>query len=33
MNVGKEIYRESIIFYGAVAYYSIVKGLKNEYQG
>ncbi len=30
-NVGKEIYRENIIYYGAIAYYSIIRGLKNEY--
>lgn len=30
-NVGKEIYRENIIYYGAIAYYSIIGGLKHEY--
>ncbi|MFH1398692.1 MAG: nucleotidyltransferase domain-containing protein [Candidatus Woesearchaeota archaeon] len=30
-NLGKEIYRENIIHYGTIAYYIIIKGLKNEY--
>jgi len=30
-NVGKQIYRENIIYYDAIAYYNIIRTIKNEY--
>lgn len=29
-NVGKEIYRDSLIYYGLIEYYKLIKRLKNE---
>lgn len=30
-NVGKQIYRENVIYYGAISYYTIIGRLKNEH--
>ncbi|MFH1127357.1 MAG: nucleotidyltransferase domain-containing protein [archaeon] len=29
-NVGKEIYRKNVVFYGLIEYYNMIKGVKHE---